>query len=288
VLKQCQNLGIDVNMPILEISPGLQLFYSDPAPEGYPSVILLHGLGATSESWGFQIPALVNEGFRVLTPDIRGFGKSTYPGGSHSIADLAGDIIAIMDEECISTAHLVGISMGGTIALQLACDHSTRFEKLVLINTFARLRPNSLQGWVYFATRLGLIHVLGLPTQARFVASRLFPDPDQESHKQAFMEQILQSDHKGYRATMRALMRLNLNKRLSKVINKTLVITGPNDFTVPISSQQYLASQIPNVRYVKVNEAGHAVIVEKPAEVNQILIEFLSNQKAFHRQTDSN
>jgi pimeloyl-ACP methyl ester carboxylesterase len=76
-------------MPILKLSPGLDIFYSDPAPDGYPCVILLHGLGATNESWGYQIPALLDQRFRVIAPDIRGFGKSTYPGGSHHIADIA-------------------------------------------------------------------------------------------------------------------------------------------------------------------------------------------------------
>jgi 3-oxoadipate enol-lactonase len=172
---------------------------------------------------------------------------------------------------------LVGISMGGSIALQLACDYRTRFEKLILVNTFAQLRPKSFQGWVYFATRLSLVHILGLPTQARFVANRLFPNPEQGYLRQTFLEQILQADHRGYRATMRALMRLNLNQQLPTIHNETLVISGANDFTVPISTQQYLSRQIPNARHVIINGAGHAVTVEQPAEFNQTLIEFLSN-----------
>lgn len=268
---------VNANMPTLKISSDFDLFYSDPAPDGHPCVILLHGLGATSESWGYQIPTILNQGFRILVPDMRGFGKSPYTGVDHSITDMASDIIEMMNRECIDTAHLVGISMGGAVALQLACDHNSRFEKLVLVNTFARLRPNSIQGWFYFAIRLVMIHILGLPTQARFVASRLFPNPDQEHLRQTFIEQVLQSDPPGYRATMRALMHFNLESQVSNITNDTLVITGAKDFTVPLTAQQYLADQIPYVRHIIIDEAGHAATVEKPVQVNQILVEFLSN-----------
>ena len=264
-------------MPTLRIPSGFDLFYSDLAPDGHPCVILLHGLGATSESWGYQIPSILNQGFRILVPDMRGFGKSPYTGGDHSITDMASDIIEMMNWECIDTAHLVGISMGGAVALQLACDHNSRFEKLVLVNTFARLRPNSIQGWFYFAIRLGMIHILGLPTQARFVASRLFPNPDQEHLRQMFIEQVIQSDPQGYRATMRALMHFNLESQVSNINNDTLVITGAKDFTVPLSVQKFIVDQLSYVRHIVLDEAGHAVTVEKPVQINRILVEFLAN-----------
>jgi 3-oxoadipate enol-lactonase len=264
-------------MPMLNIFPGFDLFFLDLSPKSRPCVILLHGLGATSESWGYQIPTLLNHGYRVLAPDIRGFGKSSYPGRNHNIPDLAEDIITLMDHLQLPTAHLVGISMGGAIALQLACDHNTRFEKVVLVNTFARLRPNSLQAGIYFIIRFSIVHVVGLPAQAQFVAARLFPKSEQEFLRHAFIEQVLQSGPKAYRATMRALMRLSLNHRLPAIKNNVLVISGANDFTVPLSTQQDLARQIPNASHRIIYDAGHAVTVEKPAEINHLLIKFLSN-----------
>ena len=275
ILPTCST---DLDMPFYNNSATLRLYYNDPAPEGSPCVILLHGLGATNESWAFQVPALVTHRYRVLVPDIRGFGRSTYPGKAHSIQDLAGDIIHIMDHEAITSAHLVGISMGGAIALQLACDYSNRFEKLVLVNTFARLRPNSFESRVYFLIRFGLVHVLGLQAQAHFVANRLFPGPDQDLLRETFVEQIMHSDPRGYRATMRALSRLNLTQRLPGIPHQTLVITGEHDFTVPPHIQTQLKDEIPNAYQVLIPGAGHAVSVEKPAEFNKILVEFLSDE----------
>ena len=75
-------------MPTLPLSAVLTLHYLDINPHGSPTVLLLHGLGATGGSWELQVPALVRSGFRVLAPDLRGFGQSTYPGQT-GIAEMA-------------------------------------------------------------------------------------------------------------------------------------------------------------------------------------------------------
>jgi 3-oxoadipate enol-lactonase len=263
-------------MPFIIISPRIKLYYKDLNPSGNPAVLLLHGLGATHESWAFQVPVLINENYRVIIPDLRGFGQSTYGGRSHTIRDMAADVIALMDAEELTSAHVVGISMGGAIALQIACDYPGRVQRLVLVNAFAHLRPQSLKKLLYFATRFILIHTLGLPTQARFVTKRLLPNPDQEMLRESLLDQILQSDPRGYRATMRALARFNLKDCLPHILSETLVISGEQDLTVPLLTQQLLAEKIPTACQVIISGAGHAVTGEKPEEFNQVLIQFLS------------
>lgn len=144
-------------MPRLKLSHDQFLHYADPNPGGSPVVLLLHGLGATSESWAAQVPVLV-------APDARGFGRSIYPGQT-SVPEMATDMAELLRQLEISSAHVVAISMGGTLALQLALDHSTYVQSLLLANTFARLHPDGLSGWLYFALRLLLVHTLGLETQ---------------------------------------------------------------------------------------------------------------------------
>ena len=68
-------------MAILELEPGLTIHYLDFNPGGYPAVLLLHGLGATGNSWQLQFHPLIEAGYRVLAPDMRGFGQSNFPGG---------------------------------------------------------------------------------------------------------------------------------------------------------------------------------------------------------------
>jgi len=263
-------------MPNIQISPELSIHYIEDNPSGHMPVILLHGLGANGNSWQLQFPALVEANFRVIAPDTRGFGQSTFPGGKTTIHAMAEDMVELLTSLQIDKTDVVGISMGGTIALQLAIDHPELVRKLVLVNTFAHLRPDSLSGWFYFVVRLVLIQLLGLRAQAQVVSNRLFPKPEQEELRQLLIIQIMQADPHGYRAAMRALWNFNVTNRLESINMPTLVITGDVDTTVPLKIQQNLAKQIPNARQVFIPQAGHAVTVEKPIEYNQAMMLFLN------------
>lgn len=262
-------------MPSLQINPRLKIHYLDHNPQGTPTVLLLHGLGATGGSWAFQIPVLIEAGFHVLAPDTRGFGRSTYPGGGIQVSALAADMAYLLEALQTGPCHVVGISMGGTIALQLALDAPQRIKKLVLVNTFARLRPQTPSLWLYYAARFILVHTLGLPAQARAVAKRIFPLTNQQAFRQELIQEICQADPAGYRATMRALARFNVSRRLSEIRIPTLVVTGEDDTTVPLSAQGELAHGISGARHVFIPRAGHAVIVDQPELFNKTLLEFL-------------
>ncbi len=263
-------------MPVYEISPSLTIHYRDHNPSGSSTVLLLHGLGATGDSWQLQIPALTTAGYRVIAPDARGFGQSTYPGGGMSIADIAGDVAALLQYLGIDSAHVIGISMGGTIAQQLTLDHPEMVDKLVLVNTFARLKPDNASQFFYFLLRMVLVHTLGIPKQAQAVTKRLFPQPEQEEFRQQLYDQIVQADPSGYRAAMRALARFNVEKRLHEIPSPTLVVTGENDTTVGPQRQQLLAQSIPNVQQVVIPGAGHPVTVSHHDAFNKLLLNFLA------------
>jgi pimeloyl-ACP methyl ester carboxylesterase len=215
-------------------------------------------------------------GFRVLAPDARGFGRSTFPQVRLTVPVMAGDMITLLERLQAGPACVVGISMGGAVALQLALDCPQVVRRLVLVNTFARLRPQSPQVWLYFALRFLLVHTLGLATQARAVARRIFPRPDQLDLRDRLIEQILQADPRGYRAAMRALALFDVRARLGGIACPTLVISGERDTTVPVPLQRALAESIPHARQILIPGAGHAVIAERPDDFNRILIDFLS------------
>lgn len=268
-------------MPILQITPKLRIHYLEYNPQGSPSVLLLHGLGATGASWILQIPVLVEAGYHVIAPDARCFGQSTYPGGGVRISDLAADTACLINHLGIDPVHVVGISMGGTIALQLALDAPLLIRKLVLVNTFARLRPKSPNLWFYYLLRFILLHMLGLAVQARAVAHRIFPRVDQDLYRQELVRQIGQADPRGYRAVMRALALFNVYNRLGEIHIPTLVISGASDSTVPINLQLELGHGIPSAKHILIPEAGHAVIIDQPELFNTHLLEFLeASQKS--------
>jgi pimeloyl-ACP methyl ester carboxylesterase len=126
-------------MPFLDLPDHSRLFFLDENSASPDTVLLLHGLGADSSSWGFQVGPLTSAGLRVIAPDAPGFGKSSGARSVGSIRRLSQFIPRLLDNLKIPTARIAGISMGGTLALQTALDHPERVERLALINTFARL-----------------------------------------------------------------------------------------------------------------------------------------------------
>lgn len=265
------------HMPVFKFSPSCKIHYLDENSSSLKTVLLLHGLGANSQSWLFQTPALHQEGYRTIAPDAPGFGKSTYPGGRATIALFAQPLASLIGSLGLRNVTIVGISMGGTLALQLALDHPEWVSRLVLVNTFAHLNVSSPRVLPYFLLRFILVHTLGIQTQAKAVARRIFPDPDQEILRQGLIEQVIQADPRAYRAAMRALGRFDVRNRLQEIDLPTLVVTGSQDTTVPIEAQNDLAQRIVDAKHIFIEGAGHAVTVEKPDQFNQVLVEFLSS-----------
>jgi pimeloyl-ACP methyl ester carboxylesterase len=263
-------------MPAVNLPNGLRLHYLDGNPTASPIVFLLHGLGADSSSWQLQIPALTAAGYRVIAPDAPGFGQSGFTRQAIGIAGVSRQILELMNALEINAFHLVGISMGGVLALQLALDAPGRVKKLVLVNTFAKLKLVNLRSLPYYLLRFILVHTLGLPTQARAVAARVFPDPNQHELRQVLIEQISQANPQAYRGMMRSLARFNASQRLAEIACPTLVVTGAADSTVPPGNQSQLSQGISCAKHIVINDAGHAVTIEQPGRFNEILLEFLS------------
>jgi pimeloyl-ACP methyl ester carboxylesterase len=252
-----------------------KLTFLDPNPSGTPGVLLLHGLGVNASSWTLQFPPLIEAGLRPLAPDAPGFGASPYDGRGWSLKRAAVALADLLDELATGPVHVVGLSMGGAIAQQLALDHPHLVKKLILASSFAALRPERPAGWFYLLQRVLLISFKGIPQQAEFVAARLFPAPEQEPFRRLFIEQILQADPRAYRAAMRALGLFDTRRRLAQIKAPTLIISGANDGTASPFLQKTLAQGIPGARQVVIAGAGHAVSVDHAEEFNRAMLEFL-------------
>jgi pimeloyl-ACP methyl ester carboxylesterase len=252
-----------------------RLHYLDPNPAGNPAVLLLHGLGADASSWALQLPALTGAGFRPIAADTPGFGQSPYDGRGWSIRRVAADMASLLEELQTGPAHVVGLSMGGTIAQQFALETPHLTRRLVLVSTFAVLRPDSLSGWYYFMQRFILVNTLGLPAQARVVAQRVFPGPRYGQLREMLVETISRADPRAYRKAMASLGLFNSVKRLGEIKIPTLIVTGADDTTVTPARQRLLVEGIPAARQVIVPDAGHAVPVDQAERFNRELLAFL-------------
>jgi pimeloyl-ACP methyl ester carboxylesterase len=247
----------------------------DPYPSGKPPVLLLHGLGADGSSWSLQFPALIQAGFRPLAPDAPGFGGSPYDGHGWNIRRVAAQMAGLLEELQIGPAHVVGLSLGGTIAQQFALDFPQLTKKLALVSTFSVLRPDDFNGWAYFIRRVVSILTMGQVAQAQMAAWRVFPDPKDQELREMFLAIVARADPRAYRGAMIALGLFNSTRRLRETHAPTLVITGANDTTVRPARQRLLVQGIHGAKQVTIQDAGHAVSVDQAEIFNQALVEFL-------------
>jgi pimeloyl-ACP methyl ester carboxylesterase len=252
-----------------------QLHFLDPFPAGDPAVLLLHGLGANGSSWSLQFEPLSLAGLRPIAPDAPGFGASVYDGRGWSFKRVAADLAGLLSELHTGPLHVVGLSMGGVIAQQFAFDYPQLLCKLVLVSTFPVLQPAGLSQWLYFVQRALVVHTVGLKTQSKIVARRVFPGPDQQILREMTEQQIAAADPRAYRAAMRSLGLFNACRRLKDIKAPTLVISGANDSTIIPSRQKMLADEIPGARQIIIPNAGHAVAIDQFEIFNRELVGFL-------------
>jgi pimeloyl-ACP methyl ester carboxylesterase len=251
------------------------LHFLDPYPIGKPPVLLLHGLGADGTSWSLQLPALIEAGFRPLAPDAPGFGGTPYDGRGWNIRRVAAQMAGLLEELQIGPAHVVGLSMGGTIAQQFSLDFPQLTKRLVLVSTFSVLRPDEFSGWAYFIRRVLSVLTMGQAAQAQMVAWRVFPHPKDQELREMFLAIVARADPRAYRGAMVALGLFNSTRRLREIHAPTLVISGVDDSTVRPARQGLLVQGIQGAKQVIIEEAGHAVSVDQAGKFNQALVEFL-------------
>ncbi|MBN1954341.1 MAG: alpha/beta fold hydrolase [Anaerolineae bacterium] len=255
---------------------GVRIYYHT---EGSgPAVLLLHGLGSCADDWFFQFPAL-SERYTVIAADLRGHGRSDKPPGPYAIARMGNDMAGVLAALATGPAHVVGLSLGGLAAQALAIGHPPQVRSLVLVNTFARLRPQGLGGWLYFLSRAAAMATGGLEAQAEVVARGVFPYPEQEELRRAAAERLRANDPAAYRATMRAVLRFDSRRDLPRVRVPALVIAGKEDTTVSLAAKQELAARIPGAQLIVMSNSGHASPLDQPEQFNQLLLAFLAHYK---------
>ena len=280
-------------MPYRSIEEGLSLHYLDfPISARRPGsktqtadghletkskpVVLVHGLGASAYSWIPQIPPLTRQGYRVIAPDIRGYGQSDFADGKLSIATFATDLHHLLSGLQIDRFHLIGLSLGGAIALEYASKYPAQVEKLILINTAARFRPDSLSLAFYYLRRFLLGFTMGLDRQAEAVSMRIFRREDQTFLRTSLAQQIISADHRSYKRTILSLLRFDARGELARITAPTLVITGLDDSTVTPKMQTRLTSGIPVARQSCLPGLGHGLTGEAPDEANSLILDFLA------------
>jgi 3-oxoadipate enol-lactonase len=239
-------------------------------------MLLIHGLGYGRWGWEPLLPLLA-ERFRVISFDNRGIGGSAVPPGPYTAREMADDALAVLDAAGVEHAHVVGISLGGMIALELALDAPDRVDRLVLIST----TPGAKDGHPMPAATVRLLTEAAnwAPEVAlrRFIENALGSEPDPELVERILAHRLsAPQDPAGWAAQASAGATYDGAGRIASITAPTLLIAGTADRVVDHRNSLALAESIRGSAVRLIPGAGHLVFWEDPDAVADLIIGHLA------------
>jgi len=267
-------------MPIVE-SNNLRLNYVV-SGDGEP-VVLLTGIGTDHTAWDLaQTPALVDAGYRCIGIDHRDSGQSDASQVQYSIKDMAQDVAAVIKAETNGPAHIVGFSMGGMIAQELALAKPNLVQTLTLCCTDAGQSPMVqaiLSSWALVRPNCDL------RTFWQILLPWCFGEPflSQAGAQDAVLDGVEANPHPqtadAFDRQCQAIIAHDSRDRLAGITAPTHVIAGELDLVHPVSSSEVLAKAIANTRLSVIPNVGHAAMWEDSARFNNALLVFLDRHR---------
>lgn len=254
---------------------GARIHY-ERAGEGMP-VIFLHAGVTDSRLWEPQV-AEFSKHFDVIRPDMRGFGKSDLPPRPWN---ARADLLALMDELKLKPAHLVGCSMGGSLALDFALDHPERVSKLVLVDAgVSGQKPDTkyepLWADVEAADQAG-DHVALNQAEAHLWLDGPYRPKGyvRQELRDLFLDMNGANMDNDWASAPNEHLEPPAIERLSEVTARTLVVVGDKDLEPMLHTADLLASSIKGARKVVIHDAAHLPSLEHPEEFNRVVLDFL-------------
>lgn len=245
------------------------LWYEWHGPEDGPVLVLSAGLGGLGSYWAPNLAALSRD-HRVLLYDHRGTGRSGPPGDPVSIASMAADLRALMDELAISRPFFLGHAIGGLIGLELG----DALAKRVVVNGWPRLDPHTER---CFDVRLDILRAGGAEAYVRAQPIFLYP-ADWSSMNSGMLE--VEAEHQLERFPPVA----TLEKRIAAArafelrpgpACPTLLVSAADDILVPALCSELLAGELANATAIRLERGGHACNVTEPDAFNRLVLDFL-------------
>jgi 3-oxoadipate enol-lactonase len=258
------------------ISDGKRRIYCDLlGSEGDPVVCMAHAMSSDSTIWAEQVPALLSNGWRVLRIDMRGHGGSDPVPGDYAMAELADDIILVLDALGFDRVHYVGLSIGGMVGQVLALDHRERLISAMLCATSSAAVPGGMAMW---AKRFDLIEAAGsIEAIADDTMRRWFTDDYDNRHRIAQVRStVSNATTLGYRGGAAAIIAFDITERLPTITTPTLVVCGDDDPGTPAEGNRRIAELIPGARYEEIAHARHLLNVQHPDTFNRMMLDWLS------------
>jgi pimeloyl-ACP methyl ester carboxylesterase len=266
-------------MPFHRVN-GIQIYYEEHG-SGYP-VLLIQGLGYPSGMWFMQVPVLSRR-FRTIVMDNRGVGKSDKPDEEYTVGLMASDAAELLQSLQIPKAHVIGVSLGGYIAQELALNYPALVDRLVLMATSCG-SPRYLE--LTKALWDEIAKLAGLPPEQIIRQGMFFSAT--ERFLQDFPELIERSvgirmenlqPLFAFTRQSNAAMNFDSRDRAHLIRHPTLILAGAQDRVMPLVLTEELAKKIPQAQFKVFPNAAHLLFLEEADAVNRVLLGFLSGRK---------
>jgi pimeloyl-ACP methyl ester carboxylesterase len=237
------------------------------------SVLLVHGLGSSQQDWGAQVAALRVE-HHVVRYDQRGHGASAHAGAPFTMVDLARDAAALIRSLRLGPCHVVGLSLGGMVAFQLALAEPRLVRSLVIVNSGPEVVPRTARERFSLLVRRVLSVALPQRWLGAILARRLFPEPGQEGLRREFILRFARNHKPSYLRAVSAILGWSVTERIGTLAMPTLVVSGDRDYTSVERKLEYVR-RMPRATLQVVVNSGHATPIDQPAAFNGIVSAFL-------------
>lgn len=266
-------------MPYADV--GDQRLYYEIHGEGEPLLCVM-GLGADTLAWALQVPAW-SARFRTIVFDNRDVGQSSYAAEDYEIADLAQDALGLADHLGLDSFHLVGVSMGGAIAQEVAVAAPQRVRTLTLAVTFA-----AGGAWAGKLAELWAGEFERASVEERVdrlmllcLSERFYENADGVAFLRSMILQAPNPQRpEGFARQLRASARHAADDRLQALSMPTHVIGAEHDILVPVWKARELAALVPGARYTEIPAAPHGLNLERAEEFNRAVAEFIAGASA--------
>ena len=263
-------------MPIQRVN-NINLYYEQHG-QG-EDLILIGGLATNHLIWASMLPYFANK-HRVLLLDNRASGQSDTPSPLFSIAEMAEDVIALMDHLQIEQAHVLGHSMGGMIVQQLLIDHPKRVKKAVICSS----SPKMLLTSVMTMNAQAALWKDGAKPEALMDAvipwlygNAFLTEANVSQLKQLMMQDPFPQSYEGFFGQVNAIATFDVRHQLAGIHHDALVIVGRDDILTPVSCSQLIHRDVQSSKLHIIDHAAHMLMMEATDEFIDVTLQYLGN-----------
>ena len=264
-------------MSVVERPDGARIWWTS-AGRGEP-VVLVMGLAYPSDMW-FRVTPVLARHHRVIRLDNRGAGRTgDVPGAPYTVQTMAEDVLAVLDEAQEASAHVIGASMGGLIAQEIALTSPERVRSLVLACTHpgAAQAVWDLEALALLADRGGLTPEQAAEASIPFNYAATTP---RERIEQDWAVRLpLACSPAGYLAQLQGSSVWSGLERLPSLRTPTLVVHGAGDRLVPPANGRRIAEAVPGAELVVLPDANHLFFTDQPERTNEVLLDWLARHR---------